>query len=170
MQHHLTILLPDWIELILDGSKTIGCWFTQIRCAPYGKVNKGDIIYMRENKGRRLVHGIFTASEVETFDTITLVEKDDIYANYGQQIFGRRFVEKSDLVTEELKKWHISKYATLIHITKLYPFPNPKPLPFQKSDGRSWVVLDKCQVQELRKVEGCYREGDPTPPKSTTSP
>ena len=147
MQHHLAILLPVWIELILDGSKTIGCWFTKIRCAPYGKVNKGDIIYMKESGG--LVKGMFTVSEVETFDTITSVEVLDIYAHWGQQIFGmRHFSEewdtfyKSGSLAKALKDWDQSNYATLIHVAN--PIPFSKPFPFPKRDRRSWVVLDGC--------------------------
>lgn len=145
MQHHLAVLLPQRIELILDGRKTIGSWFTKTRRAPYGKVNKGDIVYMKESGG--LVKGQFTVAKVETFDTITSVDVLDIYANYGEEIFGiRHFSEewdecyKSGLLAEELKDWNNSKYATLIHITDLIPFE--KPFPFPKRDQRSWVVLD----------------------------
>lgn len=150
MQHHLAILSPHWIELILDGRKTIGCWFTKIRCAPYGKVKAGDLIYMKETRG--LVKGMFTVFEVETFDTITSVGVLDIYAKYGQQIFGmRHFSEewdafyKSGLLAEELKKWDKSNYATLIHITTPCPFANP--ISFRKRDRRSWVFLDNPLMQ-----------------------
>ena len=146
MQYHLAILLPCRIELILDGRKTIGSWFTKIRCAPYGKVNKGDIIYMKESGG--LVEGMFTVFEVETFDVITSVEVLDIYANYGQQIFGmRHFSEewdelyKSGSLAKELKDWDNSKYATLIHITN--PITFTEPVPFPKRDQRSWLLLDE---------------------------
>ena len=145
MQHHLAILKPWWIELILDGSKTIGSWFTKIRCAPYGKVNKDDIIYMKESGG--LIKGMFTVSEVETFDTITSVEVLDIYAHCGQQIFGmRHFSEewdefyKSGSLAKALKDWDQSNYATLIHVAN--PIAFGKPFPFPKRDQRSWVVLD----------------------------
>lgn len=152
MQHHLAILLPQRIELILDGRKTIGSWFTKTRRAPYGKVNKDDIVYMKESGG--LVKGQFTVAKVKTFDTITSVDVLDIYANYGQQIFGiRHFSEewdecyKSGLLAEELKDWNNSKYATLIHITDLIPFP--KPFRFPKRDQRSWVLLDAPLKQSL---------------------
>ena len=152
MQNHLAILLPRWIELILDGSKTIGSWFTKIRCAPYGKVNKGDIIYMKEPGG--LVKGQFTVVEVETLDTITSVEVLNIYADYGQQIFGmRHFSEEWDefyesgSLAEALKDWDQSNYATLIHIAK--PIAFGKPFPFPKRDQRSWVLLDEPLMQRL---------------------
>ena len=37
MQHHLAVLLPQRIELILDGRKTIGSCFTKTRRAPTAK-------------------------------------------------------------------------------------------------------------------------------------
>ena len=148
MQHHLAILYPRWIKLILDESKTIGYWFYRDRRAPYGKVNEGDIVYMKESGG--LVKGMFTVSKVETCDTITSVGVLNIYANCGQQMLGmRHFSEewdefyKSGGLAEELKKWDKSKYATLIHITdvikfsKTFPFRIPKPSPWD-----SWVVLN----------------------------
>ena len=156
MQYHLAILSPRWIELILDGSKTIGSWFTKIRCAPYGKVNKGDIIYMKESGG--LVKGMFTVFEVETFDVITSVKVLDIYADYGQQIFGmRHFSEKWDefyksgFLAEALKDWDKSNYATLIHITN--PIAFTKPFRFPKRDQRAWVLLDKPLMQTLAETD-----------------
>lgn len=125
---------------------------TKYKHALHSKVNKDDIIYMKESGG--LVKGQFTVAKVKTFDTITSVDVLDIYANYGQQIFGmRHFSEewdecyKSGLLAEELKDWNNSKYATLIHITALIPFP--KPFRFPKRDQRSWVLLDAPLKQSL---------------------
>ena len=65
---------------------------------------------MKESGG--LIKGMFTVSEVETFDTITSVEVLDIYAHCGQQIFGmRHFSEewdefyKSGSLAKALKDW-----------------------------------------------------------------
>ena len=156
MQHYLAILLPRWIELILGGRKTIGSWFTKIRCAPYGKINKGDIIYMKEPG--KLVKGQFTVAEVETLDTITSVEVLEIYAKYGQEIFGmRHFSEewdeyyKSGSLAKDLKHWDKSNYATLIHITN--PIAFAKPFPFPKRDQRSWVLLDKPLATGVQQAQ-----------------
>ena len=43
-KQHLAILTPSWIELILDGSKTIESRFTKVRCLPFGKVRAGDVV------------------------------------------------------------------------------------------------------------------------------
>ena len=57
MKYHLAILTPGWIDLILDGSKTIESRFTKVRCAPFGKVHEGDSVYLKESGG--LVKGMF---------------------------------------------------------------------------------------------------------------
>ena len=91
---------------------------------------------------------------METFDVITSVKVLDIYADYGQQIFGmRHFSEewdefyKSGLLAEALKNWDKSNYATLIHLTN--PIAFTKPFLFPKRDQRAWVLLDKPLMQTL---------------------
>ena len=156
MQYHLSIISRDRIELILDGSKTIFYWSDPKRVRPYGKVNTDDIIYIQatEKTGGK-VRGKFTASKVETFDNLTPATIGYIFATYGQQMFGSRFSD-SDFVNQELERWRDSKYATLIHITKPCRFPNPQTRPFDKPGPRTtWMVLDQCQVQTMRELEGC---------------
>ena len=60
MQHHRAILAKGWIDPILEGAKTIESRFTKVRCAPYGKVNTGDLVYMKECGGP--VKGHFTVA------------------------------------------------------------------------------------------------------------
>ena len=70
MNHHLAILYPVWIELILDGSKTIESRFSKVRCAPFGKVSTGDTVYLKVSGGP--VKGHFTVADVTTFENLTL--------------------------------------------------------------------------------------------------
>ena len=69
MKYHLAILTPGWIDLILDGTKTIESRFTRVRCAPFRKVHEGDSVYLKESGG--LVKGMFTVAKVETFENLT---------------------------------------------------------------------------------------------------
>ena len=84
MQHHLAILAPGWIEPILHGSKTIESRFTKVRCAPYGKIHAGDLVYMKESGGP--VKGQFTVAKVETFDNLTDAIVDQIYDTHCEKI------------------------------------------------------------------------------------
>ena len=136
MKYHLAILTPGWIERILDGSKTIESRFTKVRCAPFGQVNAGDIVYMKESGG--LVKGMFTVAKVETFENLTEGQICDLfYKEYREQIFS----SLSASMRYPPEKWLTAKHATLIHISDPIAFDG-FPFPFPKRDPRAWVVLD----------------------------
>ena len=136
MKYHLAILSPGWTELILDGSKTIESRFTKVRCAPFGKVHAGDIVYLKESGG--LVKGMFRVAKVETYENLTDAQICDLfYKEYREQIFA----SMSDLMRRPPEKWLTAKHATLIHISD--PVTFDEPLSFSKRDPRAWVVLDQ---------------------------
>ena len=144
MKHHLAILSQGRIELILDGSKTIESRFTKVRCAPFGKVHEGDIVYMKESGG--LIKGMFCVAEVETYEDLTDGQICDLfYKEYREQIFS----SLSASMHRPPEKWLTANHATLIHISDPVNFDG-FPLPFPKRDQRAWVVLDaplhKCEI------------------------
>ena len=132
MKHHLAILSPGWIELILDGSKTIESRFTKVRCAPFGKVNEGDGVCLKESGG--LVKGAFRVGKVETFENISENDIWRIHTKYCKDIFVDSFFFHPP------QKWFESKHATLIHIAEVNRFHPPFAL--KKRDPRAWVVYD----------------------------
>ena len=133
MQHHLAIFTQPWLDLILDGRKTIESRLTKVRCAPYGKIGAGDIVYMKESVG--FVKGQFVASKIETYEDLTPETLRYINSHYHNEIF-------VDLGSEGFReKWTVAKYATLIHITNVRTYENP--FPFTKKDRRAWMLLDK---------------------------
>ena len=141
MKYHLAILSPGWTELILDGSKTVESRFTKVRCAPFGKVDAGDIVYMKESGG--LVKGMFRVAEVETYENLTDGQICDLfYKEYREQIFA----SMSALMRRPPEKWLTAKHATLIHISD--PVAFDEPFPFPKRDPRAWVVLDQPLIAD----------------------
>lgn len=133
MQYHLAILIQPWLNLILEGKKTIESRFTKIRCAPYGKINTGDVVYLKESGG--LVKGQFTAAEVKTYTDLTSEILHKINRRYHRYIF------VDPQFQEFWEKWSASKYATLIHVDNVIAYKNS--FPFPKKDARAWIVLDK---------------------------
>lgn len=133
MQHHLAIFTQPLLDLILLGKKTIDSRFSKIRCAPYRKVDAGDLVYLKESGG--CVKGQFTVSKVETYMDLTPDLLQDIRRNYHRQIFPN--TEWQDF----WEKWSVSKYATIIHIDNVITYQNP--FPIQKKDARAWVLLKK---------------------------
>ena len=133
MQHHLAIFTQPWLDLILDGKKTIDSRLAKVRCIPHGKINAGDVVYMKESVGH--VKGEFTVSKVETYEDLTPEMLQEIYSSYHREIF-------VDLGLQEFRqKWLTSKYATLIHVTDVRTYKNP--FPFPKKDRRAWLLLEK---------------------------
>ena len=140
-RQHLAIFQPNWIDLILSGQKTIESRFTKVKCLPFGRVNVGDTVYMKESGG--LVRGMFTAKAVETYENLTENDVFEIADTYSEQIFAsHRFSEYVDTVICD--KWYTSKYATLIHIENVSAFEQP--FPYHKRDRRAWVVMEKPLV------------------------
>ena len=133
MQYHLAILKQPWLNHILSGKKTIESRFTKIRLAPYGKVDAGDLVYLKESGGP--VKGQFTAAKVETYTDLTPEMLNEINRRYHRHIFVDPHFQ------DFWETWSASKYATLIHIENVIVYRNP--FPFQKKDGRAWVVLEK---------------------------
>lgn len=138
MRYHLAILTQPWLDLILDGKKTIESRFTKIRCAPYGKVYAGNLVYLKESGGP--IKGQFTVSKVETYTDLTSEILHKINGRYHRHIF------VDPQFQGFWKKWTASKYATLLHVDDVVAYRNP--VPFPKKDGRAWVLLDKPLIAD----------------------
>ena len=132
MKHHLAILAPGWIELILSGDKTIESRFSKRRSAPFGKVSEGDVVFMKESGGR--VKGAFRVGKVDTIEKLTYELRIAIDTCFREQIFGTPYF------TEHWDQWKASNHATLIHIAETLEFNTP--FAIHKRDPRAWVVYD----------------------------
>ena len=158
MNYHLAILAKGWTELILEGKKTIESRFSKVRCAPFGKVHEGDIVYLKESCGP--VKGMFTVAKVETFENLTDGQICDLfYSEYRKQIFNPSV---SDLMGQPPEKWLAAKHATLIHISDVVRFDEP--VLIDKRDSRAWVVLEhplhKCGMCGDRYLLEVYEDPD----------
>ena len=65
-KQHLAIFNPPFLDLILEGRKTIEGRFSKVRCAPFGVVQEGNVVLMKESGG--LVKGSFVVVKVNPTD------------------------------------------------------------------------------------------------------
>ena len=130
-QKHLAILTQPFLDLILDGKKTIESRFTKVRCLPYNRIAAGDIVIMKKSGG--LVLGEFTVSKVKTFTDTTPDDISKIAGKYGREI-------GSDVQDDFWECRQKTKYVTLMYISN--PVRYESPYPFPKKDRRGWVLLD----------------------------
>jgi len=125
---HLAILTQPYLDKIIVGKKTIESRFSKMRVPPFYKVQKGDILLLKEAAGP--ITAIASVSNVRFFGPLKPHDVELVMA------------ENSDgLALEEAftKAKQDSKYATLINIGEVLPV---KPLAIAKSDRRAWVVLN----------------------------
>ena len=131
-RQHLAIFNPPFLDLILEGRKTIEGRFGKVRCAPFGAAQEGDVVLMKESGG--FVKGSFVVAKVESFENLTQEKLKELETRYSEPLCS----------SADPQYWHrrrASKYATLMHVVE--PTRFERPFSFPKKDRRGWVVLDK---------------------------
>lgn len=131
-KQHVAIFSPPFLDLILEGRKTIEGRFSKVRCAPFGVVNEGDTVFMKDSGGP--VRGLFLVAKVESFGNLTPEKLKELETRYSTFLC-------ADADPEYWKKRRVCRYATLLYIAEPRRFEQP--FSFPKKDRRGWVVLDK---------------------------
>ncbi|MGB1286597.1 MAG: ASCH domain-containing protein [Aggregatilineales bacterium] len=125
---HLAILATQYINLILDGKKTVESRFSIHKRMPYKRINPGDIIFLKETGGP--IRGICYVSKTEFFDLKKDVSLSEIMDEY-----------RNELQIHDISYWQRYKkanYATLIHLENVRAID---PMPFSKRDRNAWVIF-----------------------------
>lgn len=137
-RQHLAIFTPPFLDLILEGRKTIEGRFSKVRCVPYGVVRDGDVVLMKESSG--LVRGSFIVAKVESFQSLTAEKLKELEVHYSASLCASADPQFWQRRSE-------SRYATLMHVAQ--PSRFEQPFPFPKKDRRGWVVLQRESVEQL---------------------
>ncbi|HET8575447.1 MAG TPA: ASCH domain-containing protein [Candidatus Paceibacterota bacterium] len=127
---HLAIFTQPFLDLVLNRQKTIESRFSRVKCAPFGAVKVGDIVFMKESGG--LVLGEFIVRDVISLSDLANNDLKMMEKQYGKQL-----CSSSDPLFWESRQG--CRYATLMHVSKVIRYE--KPYPFPKKDRRGWVVL-----------------------------
>ena len=102
-------------EKLLDGSKTIIIRGATGRKMPYGRVNKGDVLYFINNnaegfvKAKAIVDSVFNSEKMNSEESFDLVKKNQ---------------EKLLLSDKQFQKWAGKRYLVLIEIKKFCAIEN----------------------------------------------
>jgi predicted transcriptional regulator len=137
-RQHLAIFTPPFLDLILEGRKTIEGRFSKVRCAPFGVVEECDVVLMKESGGQVL--GSFIVAKVESFECLTPEKLRELGNRYSEPLC-------ADADPQYWQRRQASKYATLMHVVK--PTRFERPFPFPKKDRRGWVVLSDDTGSQL---------------------
>lgn len=128
MPAHVAILRREYLNLILDGTKTIESRFSRNAVPPFGLVSPGDLIHFKVSAGPFLATA--TASHVTSHSNLTPPKLDKLRQRYNTRICAPNDYWLSKQNT---------RYATLIHLTNITP-TNTGP-DYPKNPYRAWFVL-----------------------------
>jgi hypothetical protein len=131
---HLAVLIEPYLAFVLDGSKTVESRFSRNACAPFGRVNAGDVVLLKRAAGP--VVGACTVTGVWDY-RITPTTWTEILDRFGEALCPQ------DGFWDERRH---AMFATLMRVEDPRPLP---PVDLPKRDRRGWVVLADMRVPTL---------------------
>ncbi len=136
--YHLVILKKPFLEAILGGRKRIESRFTQTRRSPFGRVQPGDKLFLKESAGP--VCAVATVTAVKYFENLTpkrIIELKEQY-NHHIRAGDEYWQSKADC-----------KFGLLVWLKDIQPM---EPVRIGKKDWRAWVVLTEKENFGLLKT------------------
>lgn len=133
---HLAILVNPYLQLLLDGQKTVESRFSVQRRAPFQQVVEGDIILLKRSGGPILGIGIVAEA---CFYQVTAEVLKDIQAKYAEALG----IRDPAFWTSRAQ----TRFATLLRLEQVATI---SPVFYHKRDQRAWVILKRrLQQQQL---------------------
>jgi hypothetical protein len=123
---HLGVFVEPYLEAILDGRKTIESRFGVHRCAPFDRVQRGDIIFLKRSGGPVVGMALAAGADYYHLDADVL---DDLRGRFATELYA-----------EDEAFWSAradKRFATLIHIDDTLKIET---MDIDKRDRRGWVT------------------------------
>jgi len=129
MRHHVVVIRPPYLQLLLSGKKRVECRLSRIRRPPFQTVSPGDLLWFKRPSGP-----ILAMARAGRCRFHTLHDPDDLArltAPYAAAIRA-----EADFF-DGAETW--ARFLSLIWIDQILGL---QPMRVIKSDKRAWVVLD----------------------------
>jgi hypothetical protein len=131
----LAVFVDPFLDYILDGSKTVESRFSANRCAPFGKVCRGDIVLLKGTGGP--VIGIARIGAVWSYRL----------NDSSWRLIRERFAAALRAQTPDFWEQRSgAAFATLMSIDRVRRLA---PVEWKKRDRRGWVVLQPARPPSL---------------------
>jgi hypothetical protein len=127
---HLAVMVEPYLARVLASEKTIEARFARVRAAPFGRVARGDVIWLKRSSGP--IVASVRAAQVRQFSGLTPERVDALLARWGGAL---------QLEDDFVAHARHCRYATLIWLARLKVLPAP--VPYRRRERRGWVVLDQ---------------------------
>ncbi len=129
LRSHIAILKRRYLNLILDGRKTLECRLTRIACPPFRGIEPGEIIRLKESSGP--VRAQALVEKVLFFQKLTPRQIEQIRNNYNGEI----------LAPEEFWQDRLDcRYGSLIWLDKVQKIT---PYHIQRKGLKAWIICEE---------------------------
>lgn len=130
---HLAILVEPYLQYILDGKKTVESRFSINRIAPYGEVQRDDILLLKRSGGP--ITAICQVGQVWFYE-LNPQSWDEIREEFTQM-----------LCAQDPEFWISRRRASYATLMRLRQVKAIKPVKYIKRDRRGWLVLSARDPQ-----------------------
>jgi hypothetical protein len=130
---HLAILMNPYLQLLLDGQKTIESRFSTHRRAPYYQVQHGDVILLKRSGGPIAGIGLVADAKFYQLTPDVLQHIRDEYAD--------------ELGINDPSFWSDRERASFATLLCLSHVRRLDPIPYLKRDQRAWLILKPRDAQ-----------------------
>ena len=129
---HLGVFVEPYLSFVLEGRKTVESRFSVTRRAPYGRVDSGDVIFIKRSGGPivglcKVQHAWYYELDTDAWSLI-------------KERFGHAICASGEAFWESRRH---ACYASLIRVAEVTPLT---PIRFSKRDRRGWVTLNHISV------------------------
>jgi hypothetical protein len=129
---HLAIFVEPFLQYVLDGKKTIESRFSSVRCAPFERVGRGDVVLLKKAGGP--VVGVCQIRNAWFYN----LEEDSWDEIKG---FAR------EICAEDPSFWQTREGASFATLMRIQHVNKIDPIRLPKRDRRGWVVLKGASQQ-----------------------
>lgn len=132
MTHHLVVLKKQYVDRVLRGHKTMECRLSRNRRPPFGVVDVGDLLWLKQSSGP--VTATATVGRVEYFHPLAEAKLANLRRRYGKSL-------QADAAFFDSHQQ--ARYATFIRLSRVRRI---EPFRLKKNDRHAWVVLSTPPV------------------------
>ncbi len=130
---HVAVLQHPYIDMILDGTKTIESRLLRTRSAPFGRVEPGQRIFFKQSGGA--YRAMASVERVEQHESLTPTAIDRLRKAHNNRICAPNEFWQSRIE---------ARYAVLISIEEVVEIDRGPRIP--PLYGRAWVCLPASKV------------------------
>ena len=137
LRSHIAILNPKYLDLIISGKKSIECRLTRIPCPPFGLIDPGEKILLKQSAGP--LKASARAQKIISFNDLTPKDIVDISRRYNKYIQAdpQFYQDRLDC-----------KYCTLVWLENVKPIA---PFRIFRKGMQAWIVCKSPEDLEALK-------------------